>query len=82
MKNPLSKREKEILVLVIKERTSQQIADELNISIRTIDTHRKNILRKTNTSTIIGLLKFAIKSHLLEDFYYKQSNNKNLKNNT
>lgn len=73
MKTRLTKREKEILVLVLSENTSQSIASALNLSIRTIETHRKNILRKTNCETLIGLLKFAIKAKLIEDYHYKPS---------
>lgn len=71
MKTSLTIREKEILVLVLSENTSQSIASALNLSIRTIETHRKNILRKTNCETLIGLLKFAIKAKLIEDYHYR-----------
>ena len=71
LKNQITLREKEILLLVLKEISSQEIALMLNLSIRTVDTHRKNILRKTNCKSPIGLLKFAIKARLLEDYFYK-----------
>jgi DNA-binding CsgD family transcriptional regulator len=67
----LSEREKEILLLVLNEHSSQSIAQQLNLSIRTIDTHRKNILRKTGCNTLIGLLKFAIKAGLIEGYIYR-----------
>ncbi len=71
MKDQLTHREKEILALIVNEYSSLDIAAALNLSIRTIDTHRKNILRKTNTKTLIGLFKFAIKEGMIEDYYYK-----------
>ncbi|MDZ4664161.1 MAG: LuxR C-terminal-related transcriptional regulator [Bacteroidota bacterium] len=73
MKNNLTKREKEILLLVLDEQSSQSVAALLSLSIRTIETHRKNILRKTNVNTLIGLLKFAIKAGLIEDYCYNNS---------
>lgn len=66
----LTKRETEILGLVLREMTSEEIARTLNLSIRTVDTHRKNILRKTKSGTLVGLVKFGIKAGLLEGFYY------------
>jgi DNA-binding CsgD family transcriptional regulator len=70
-KTRLSEREKEILLLVLNEHSSQSVASILNLSIRTVDTHRKNILRKTGCNTMIGLLKFAIKAGLMEGYSYK-----------
>jgi DNA-binding CsgD family transcriptional regulator len=71
LKDQLTNREKEILALILNEYSSLDIATTLNLSIRTIDTHRKNILRKTNTKTLIGLFKFAVKAGLIEDYLYK-----------
>ena len=73
MKTKLTKREIEVLLYVIDERSSQSIANLLSISIRTVETHRKNILSKTNSNSPIGLLKFAIKEQLIEDYYYSTS---------
>ncbi|MDY0104294.1 MAG: response regulator transcription factor [Lentimicrobium sp.] len=62
----LTPREIEILKLIMEELSSEEIADKLFISKRTVDTHRKNIIAKTNTRTIVGLLKFAIENNLTE----------------
>ena len=62
----LTPREIEILKLIMEELSSEEIADKLFISKRTVDTHRKNIIQKTNTRTIVGLLKFAIENNLTE----------------
>ena len=61
----LSEREREIITLVVKEYTGKQIAEELFISEKTVETHKRNIFRKTNTSTLVGLTKFAISHHLV-----------------
>ncbi len=60
----LSAREKEIIALICQELTSAEIADRLFLSPLTVETHRKNILRKTNSKTIVGLIKFAIENKL------------------
>ena len=52
----LTKREVEVLTLIKEGLNSTEISDQLCISKYTIDTHRKNILNKTNSSTIIELL--------------------------
>jgi len=60
----LSAREKEILSLIVKELTSEEIAAKLCISKKTVDNHRANILEKTNSKSTVGLVKFAIKAGL------------------
>ena len=52
-------REKEIIVLMEKDFSNKQIADKLDISVRTVETHRKNILKKTGTNNLLSLLKWA-----------------------
>lgn len=65
MKN-LTDRETEILKLILNEASSIEIAEKLNVSVRTIDTHRRNILSKTGASNLIGLFKYAIKNNIIE----------------
>jgi DNA-binding NarL/FixJ family response regulator len=55
----LTPREKEIIKLIAKEYSNKKISDSLFISERTVETHRKNIFRKTNTRSVIGLVKWA-----------------------
>lgn len=55
----LTTREIEIVKLIAKEYSNAKIAEELFISERTVETHRKNIFRKTNTKSVIGLLNYA-----------------------
>lgn len=59
--NKLSEREKEVLSLIVKEYTSEEIAQKLFISKKTVDNHRQHLLEKTNTKSTVGLVKFAIK---------------------
>jgi DNA-binding NarL/FixJ family response regulator len=61
----LTERELEILKLVSQEYSNAQIADTLFISERTVETHRKNMLRKTGNKTVVGLIKYAIERHLI-----------------
>jgi len=64
--NVLTIREKEILKLITKEFNNEKIAETLFISERTVETHRKNIFRKTNTKSIVGLIKYAFEKGMVE----------------
>lgn len=61
----LTERELEILRLIAREFSSRQIAEILFISERTVETHRKNILRKTGTTNLVGLMKYAWANNLI-----------------
>lgn len=61
----LTDREIEILKLISQEFSNADIARQLYISERTVETHRKNIYRKTNTKTIVGLIKYAVERKLI-----------------
>ena len=63
VKNPLTNREQEVLDLIVKEYSNQEIAETLNISIRTVDAHRRNLLEKTGSRNTAGLVKFALNLH-------------------
>jgi two-component system nitrate/nitrite response regulator NarL len=54
----LTARELEIIGCMTRNLTNKQIADHLYISERTVETHRKNIFRKTNTHSVLSLLEF------------------------
>ena len=62
----LSQRELEILLLICKGFSNQEIADALFISKRTVDKHRANILDKTNCKNTANLVVYAIKNSLVE----------------
>lgn len=61
----LSERESEVLVLVAQGSSSKEIADKLNISIHTVNTHRKNITRKTGIKSVAGLAVYAMLHNLV-----------------
>lgn len=61
----LTTREIEIIKLIEKEMNNKQIAEQLFISERTVETHRKNIFRKTNTNSVLGLIKYAYQHKLI-----------------
>lgn len=57
----LTTRELEILNLIVKEMTSEEIAEKLFISKKTVDNHRQHLLEKTRCKSTVGLVKFAVK---------------------
>ena len=61
----LTNREIEIVRLIEKEYSNKQIAEELFLSERTVETHRKNIFRKTKTNSVIGLIKYAYERKMI-----------------
>lgn len=61
----LTNREVEIIRLIENENSNKKIADILFISERTVETHRKNIFRKTGTQSIVGLLKYAYEHKII-----------------
>ncbi len=63
---PLSKRETQVLKLIVDEYSNQEIADELFISIRTVETHKRNLIEKLEVKNTTGLVKYAIKHKIVE----------------
>lgn len=62
----LSRREKDVLRLIVDEHTTQEIADQLFISFGTVETHRRNILSKLGARNTAGLVRIALEYKLLE----------------
>lgn len=62
----LTKREIEVLRLICQERTNQEMADTLFVSVKTIEGHRDRIRYKTNTKNVAGMVLFAIKNGIFE----------------
>lgn len=62
----ITDREKEVLELIVKQYTNQEIAEELHISTRTVDAHRRNLLQKTDAKNTAGLVTYAIKHDLVD----------------
>ncbi|MBS4056268.1 MAG: response regulator transcription factor [Bacteroidetes bacterium] len=62
----LSAREIEVLKLFARSYTNKEIADRLFISVRTVESHKNNIMRKINLKTTVDMVKFAIKNNIVE----------------
>lgn len=62
----ITKREKEIIASLCDGKTSKEIALELNINYRTVETHKANILEKIGVKNTISLVAYAIKNNLLD----------------
>ncbi|GGC31126.1 DNA-binding response regulator [Parapedobacter defluvii] len=62
---PLTHREVEVLRLIIKELTNKEIAAQLFISDRTVEVHRKNLMRKIKCTNTVGLIKYAFAHNLV-----------------
>ena len=63
----LSDREKEVLVCMAKGQKNSEIADALNISVHTVITHRKNIVKKTGIKSVAALTVYAILNNLIDE---------------
>lgn len=64
--NPLlTEREIEIIILIALEYSGKEISEQLFISINTVETHRKNIMKKLKAKNTIGIVKYAMNNHLI-----------------
>ena len=63
---PLTPRETEILILICEEFSNPEIAEKLFISVRTVDTHRRNLLEKLSVKNTAGMVRYAIKHGIVE----------------
>jgi DNA-binding NarL/FixJ family response regulator len=61
----LSEREKEILALIAEEFTTQEIAQKLHLSFKTVEGHRRNLFSKLNVRNAAGLVRVALENNLL-----------------
>lgn len=64
--DPLTPREREVLQLVAEGKTTREIAASLTIGFKTADTHRQNIMSKLAIHDTAGLVRYAIRHHLIE----------------
>ncbi|MES2241129.1 MAG: response regulator transcription factor [Bacteroidota bacterium] len=62
----LTAREIEIITLIALEFSGKEISEQLFISVNTVETHRKNIMKKLQAKNTIGLVKFALKNNLIK----------------
>lgn len=63
----LSRRETDVLVQVARGMTNKEIADQLNVSVHTVISHRKNIMHKTGIKSVAGLTVYAILHNLIDE---------------
>ncbi|MBI9055240.1 MAG: response regulator transcription factor [Bacteroidales bacterium] len=62
----LTKREKEVVQLVVDGLTNKEIADKLFISIRTVDSHKNNVMQKLNLKSSVELVKYILKNNIID----------------
>ena len=63
---PLTRREIEILRLVVEDLSNIEIGEHLHISSTTVETHRRNLMKKVGVSTAIGLMRWGLRHGLVE----------------
>ena len=63
----LTNKETEVLKLIALEYSNQEIADKLDCGIRTVDTHKRNLIKKLEVKNVVGLVKYAIKMGVVQD---------------
>ena len=63
----LTKKEAEVLKFIAQEYSNQEIAEHLNCGIRTVDTHKRNLIKKLEVKNVVGLVKYAIKMGVVEN---------------
>lgn len=61
----LTPREREVLQLIAEGKNSKEIAARLHLSVKTVETHRRNIMRKLKINSVAGLTKYAIREGLI-----------------
>jgi DNA-binding NarL/FixJ family response regulator len=63
----LTVREKEILKLIVMGKTSTQISEDLSLSVKTVEWHRSNLMAKLNVHNVADLVRFALKSEIVQE---------------
>ena len=64
--NLLTKRETEIVSLLSRGKSNKEVATELNISLRTAETHRANIMRKLDLHSVSQLVLYAVRNNIVQ----------------
>jgi DNA-binding NarL/FixJ family response regulator len=62
----LTDREREVMQLLAEGHSNKQVGVVLNISVKTAETHRSNILHKLQCHSVVGLVRYAIRNHIIE----------------
>jgi len=66
MRDRLTTREREIVQLLAEGKSSKEVASSLNISVKTAETHRANIMRKLQLHTVSELVRYAVRNQIIE----------------
>jgi DNA-binding NarL/FixJ family response regulator len=66
VKGQLTPRENEVLIYITKGCSNKEIASKMNVSVRTVETHRDRIMNKLNIHSVAGLTRFAITEGLID----------------
>ena len=64
--NTLTDREREVLLLIAEGLSSREIAERLGVSLKTVDTHRSNLMQKLDIHKASGLVRFAVREGLVQ----------------
>lgn len=64
--NPLSPREREVVQLVAEGKSNKEVASILDLSIKTVETHRANIMDKLSLHSVADLVRYAVRNHIIE----------------
>jgi two-component system, NarL family, nitrate/nitrite response regulator NarL len=62
----LTRREIEIIQKIAEDKNNQEIADELFISLRTVETHRRNLMQKLKVKSVVAIIKYAVSNKLID----------------
>ncbi len=63
----LTKRELQVVKLLSNELTTNEIATQLFLSTHTVDSHRKNLMRKLNVKSVVGIVRYAVENKLIKE---------------
>jgi DNA-binding NarL/FixJ family response regulator len=66
VRQALTAREREILQLLAEGKSTKEVAAVLGLSTKTAETHRSNIMRKLDIHSVTGLVRYAVKNHIIE----------------
>jgi DNA-binding NarL/FixJ family response regulator len=64
--DPLSPREREVVQLIAEGKSNKEVAAILDLSIKTVETHRANIMDKLNLHSVADLVRYAVRNHIIE----------------
>ena len=62
----LTSREREIVQLLAEGKSSKEVASVLNISVKTAETHRANLMRKLDCHSVVELVRYAVRNMIVE----------------